>query len=89
VLRGGAVKLPGGQTLGVPGLDLGDGHIHACLAETLLCGLGELYDTALAGSPSAARARRLLELCAEHGFVIDEAPRAARWPPPPSAPPSP
>ena len=89
VLRGGAVKLPGGQTLGVPGLDLGDGHIHACLAETLLCGLGELYDTALAGSPSAARARRLLELCAEHGFVIDEAPRAARWPPPRSAPPSP
>lgn len=89
VLRGGAVRLPGGQTLGVPGLDLGDGHIHACLAETLLCGLGELYDTALVGSPSAARARRLLELCAEHGFVIDEAPRALRSPPPHSAPPSP
>lgn len=89
VLNGGAVKLPRGQTLGVPGLDLGDGHIHACLAETLLCGLGELYDTALTGSPSAARARRLLELCAEHGFVIDEAPRVVRWPPPHNAPPSP
>ncbi|MBI1948161.1 MAG: aminotransferase class III-fold pyridoxal phosphate-dependent enzyme [Deltaproteobacteria bacterium] len=75
VLRGGAVRLPGSQTLGIAGLDLGGGHVHACLAETLLCGLGALYDTALAGSPSAARARRLLALAGEHGFVIDEAPR--------------
>lgn len=75
VLRGGAVRLPAGQTLGIAGLDLGDGHVHACLAETLLCGLGALHETALAGSPTAARARRLLELTAAHGFVIDEAPR--------------
>ncbi len=73
VVRGGAVRLPGAAALGIDALDLGDGHVHACLAETLLCGLGALYDTALAGSPSVARARRLLALAQEHGFVIDEA----------------
>lgn len=75
VVRGGAVRLPLGATLGIAGLDVGGGHVHACLAETLVCGLGALYDTSLSGSPTAARARRLLELAREHGFVIDEAAR--------------
>jgi acetylornithine/succinyldiaminopimelate/putrescine aminotransferase/predicted amino acid dehydrogenase len=72
VLRGGVIRAPLGQTLPLPGADLRDGELYACLAETILLGLADIRTPFSRGPLAAKNVRRILELAHEHGFEILE-----------------
>lgn len=75
VLAGGQVVLPGGQSLSLPALDLGKGHIYGCLGEALLMGLAGVTEPGV-GTPSPARIVALMALLQTHGFAVGAALRS-------------
>jgi predicted amino acid dehydrogenase len=71
IIRGGIVRLPMGQTLDVPALDLPKGHVYACLGETILLGLAAREENFSLGPVRAERVREILAIARSHSFVID------------------
>jgi acetylornithine/succinyldiaminopimelate/putrescine aminotransferase/predicted amino acid dehydrogenase len=69
-LKGGIVRLPRGQQLGIPGLRLEAGQLYGCLAETLILGLSGYGDDFSYGALTAAHVRRAAQLAARHGFRL-------------------
>jgi acetylornithine/succinyldiaminopimelate/putrescine aminotransferase/predicted amino acid dehydrogenase len=72
LLRGGIVRAPLGQRLGIPAMDLDGGEIYGCLAETLLLGFVRHAGHYSYGQLSAWRVRQAREWAALHGFEIAE-----------------
>jgi acetylornithine/succinyldiaminopimelate/putrescine aminotransferase/predicted amino acid dehydrogenase len=74
VLKGGMVRAPLGQDLGIAALKLEQGQVYGCLAETLILGLAGLREHFSYGKLTATNVRRIRELALAHGFSIEEQP---------------
>ena len=74
VIRGGIVRLPRGQALSFPGMNLPDGQLFACLSEVALLGLAGAGGHFSYGPLRPERVRHIRRLAALHGFgvVVDE-----------------
>ena len=70
VLDGGVVRLPGGSGLSFR-LDLEEGHVYACMAETILLALEHRYSDASLGLDLDMRQLDEIEgFAARHGFHV-------------------
>jgi acetylornithine/succinyldiaminopimelate/putrescine aminotransferase/predicted amino acid dehydrogenase len=72
VIRGGIVKAPLGQVLGIPAVPLRGSELYGCLAETILLGFSGCSNHFSYGPLSIARVRQIREWAAIHGFEIAE-----------------
>ena len=69
VIDGGVIAVPGGSALGQFGL--GQGHVYACMAETILLTLaGHLENSSIGTDLSPQMLRYLKSLADEHGFQV-------------------
>jgi acetylornithine/succinyldiaminopimelate/putrescine aminotransferase/predicted amino acid dehydrogenase len=69
VIDGGVIAAPAGSALGEFGL--GEGHVYACMAETMMLTLaGHLENTSLGADLSPQTLRQLKSLAGEHGFRV-------------------
>ncbi|NJM31591.1 MAG: hypothetical protein HC848_00195 [Limnobacter sp.] len=70
VLRGGRIKLPHNQSLGLlAGTDT-QAHIFACMAETILLGLENRTGHFSYGAIEPDKVKEILQLADKHGFEI-------------------
>jgi predicted amino acid dehydrogenase len=70
IVTGGIIRLPADSALSFR-LDLPDGHVYACMAETMLLALeGRFEDTSLGIDLDVAQVREFEELARRHGFEI-------------------
>jgi acetylornithine/succinyldiaminopimelate/putrescine aminotransferase/predicted amino acid dehydrogenase len=72
LLKGGIVRLPLDQHLRVDGMNLRQGEVYGCLAETLMLGLAGIGDNFSYGTLIAADVRRARALAHLHGFTFEE-----------------
>lgn len=72
VLRGGIVRAPLGQKLGIPGMQLSGTELYGCLAETILLGFVKPAGHYSYGSLATWRIRQIREWAQMHGFEIGE-----------------
>jgi predicted amino acid dehydrogenase len=68
VIRGGMLRAPLGQSLGIPGMGLRSGELYACLAETILLGFVGASNHYSYGPLSVQRVRQIREWAWMHGF---------------------
>jgi len=71
VLRGGVVKLPFGEDLGLKAIPLAPGHVFACMAETMLLGLTGIDRDYSYGDLDKQRVKAIREVARVHGFGLD------------------
>jgi acetylornithine/succinyldiaminopimelate/putrescine aminotransferase/predicted amino acid dehydrogenase len=72
LIRGGIIRLPKQQDLGLDSLGLDPGRIYACMAESLLLGLSGVGSSFSVGPLQAGKIRLMRTLAQHHGFEIDE-----------------
>jgi predicted amino acid dehydrogenase len=72
VLKGGIVRAPLGQNLGLASMKLQQGQLYGCMAETLILGLAGLREHFSYGKLTSVNVRRIRELALAHGFTIEE-----------------
>lgn len=72
VLKGGIVRLPLDQHLRVDGMNLRQGEVYGCLAETIMLGLAGIGENFSYGMLLAADVRRARALAHMHGFSFEE-----------------
>jgi acetylornithine/succinyldiaminopimelate/putrescine aminotransferase/predicted amino acid dehydrogenase len=72
VIRGGILRAPLGQELGIPAVPLRGSEIYGCLAETLLLGFAGCDGHFSYGALSLPRIRQAREWAITHGFEIVE-----------------
>jgi acetylornithine/succinyldiaminopimelate/putrescine aminotransferase/predicted amino acid dehydrogenase len=70
VLRGGIVRLPGGQDFAIRGMALAEGQSYACVAEVILLGIAGVGDHFSYGALSAQQVRQIGALARHHGFTF-------------------
>lgn len=70
VIRGGIVRLPGGQQLELAGVPLEPGHVYACMAETLLLGLSRMNEHFSWGRVTKMHVEAIRDLATYHGFEL-------------------
>jgi len=70
VIRGGTVRAPLGQILGIPAIPLRGSELYGCLAETMLLGFVGCNDHFSYGPLSISRVRKIREWAAIHGFEM-------------------
>jgi acetylornithine/succinyldiaminopimelate/putrescine aminotransferase/predicted amino acid dehydrogenase len=68
LIRGGVVRLPGGEDLRIPGFPLPAGHAYGCLAEGILLGFDGCRDSSFAGRSSVHKAQVIEAIAQRHGF---------------------
>ncbi len=68
--RGGVVRLPFGEDLGVKGIPLPAGRVFACMAETMLLGLSGIQGDYSYGDLEKTKVARIRELARTHGFEL-------------------
>jgi len=72
VIRGGTVRAPLGQILGIPAIPLRGSELYGCLAETILVGFVGCDDHFSYGPLTISRVRQIREWAAIHGFEMLE-----------------
>jgi predicted amino acid dehydrogenase len=72
VTTGGCVRMPGHQDMKIAALPLPDGHVYACLAETMVLGLARRSGHYSFGQLEPAHVKEMLELAGEQGFVLGD-----------------
>jgi acetylornithine/succinyldiaminopimelate/putrescine aminotransferase/predicted amino acid dehydrogenase len=71
-IRGGVVRLPFGERLGIPGLPLPTGCAHGCLAEGVLLAYEGTPEMSYVGRASVPRVKRMEVIARRHGFMPAE-----------------
>lgn len=70
LLRGGIVRLPGGEDLGITGFPLPTGQTYGCMAEALLLGLEGVRDRTYTGSLTPRNVFNVAKMARKHGFTL-------------------
>ncbi|MHB8953009.1 MAG: aminotransferase class III-fold pyridoxal phosphate-dependent enzyme [Pirellulaceae bacterium] len=83
LIRGGIVRLPLVEDLGIPGLPLPRGYVYGCLAESLLAGFEGLRNDVFAGPSSTRKVRQMETIGRRHAFLPPDSPRTVPLPPDP------
>jgi predicted amino acid dehydrogenase len=69
LLRGGIVRLPFGERLGIPGLPLPPGCAYGCLAEGILLAYEGIPDMSFIGRSSIHKVNRMEAIARRHNFL--------------------
>ena len=72
VIEGGLVRLPGAPDFAIPGIPLQEGHVFACMAETLLMGLEGFRQHGSYGAVSPEQVDQMLHLADSYGFALGD-----------------
>jgi predicted amino acid dehydrogenase len=70
VIRGGVIRLPENKDFIIAGLPLDQGHVYACMAETLLMGLEGITTHGSYGAVTPEGVNRALAMAEKHGFEV-------------------
>jgi predicted amino acid dehydrogenase len=71
VVRGGVMRLPFDEDLGLKAIPLKPGHVFACMAETMLLGLTGIDCDYSYGDLEKQRVKAIREIARVHGFELD------------------
>ena len=69
-IKGGIVKLPFAEDLGIVGFPLPTGRTYGCMGEALLLGLEGLCDRSFTGPIRPWQIRFMAQLARRHGFEL-------------------
>ena len=81
LIRGGVVRLPFAEDLGIPGLPLPRGYVYGCLAEGVLLGFEGLRNSVFAGPSSTSKVCQLEAMGRRHAFLPADCPTTVPVPP--------
>jgi acetylornithine/succinyldiaminopimelate/putrescine aminotransferase/predicted amino acid dehydrogenase len=80
VLKGGVIQLPRNEDFKIGGIPLPDGHVFACMGETLIMGLDQCkHFPGSVGAVSPAGVLRILALAKQAGFALGGFKEAASY----------
>jgi acetylornithine/succinyldiaminopimelate/putrescine aminotransferase/predicted amino acid dehydrogenase len=69
-LKGGVVALPHHEKLNIDALPLEPGLVYACMAETILLGLENRWESYSVGDIQKERVLEMLQIARKHGFTL-------------------